>query len=419
MEVIKIQTKKVLTQISNYFSSDNSLTKPETRTLRDMTVGILKSKTVLVNRIAASLREHITLKKTVKRLSDQYLKDDFAEKVRLNHLENIHINQNDFLVIDGSDIIKKYAKQMEGLELVRDGDTGEIGYGFNFININAVSHHTEITPMYSKAYSFEMGTYSRNKEIKEAVQTVTNAFGEKGAFVIDREADGEILKDFFFSLPNDCIIRLKKSTKVLYKSEELQVSKMVKKMDFVMEQQVTKVKKNRRVKEAYQLAAVRISFKAKNKTHQAWLVVTRNKRHGGLCYLLVKTDKATAFEVADWAFKGYGKRWKIEEYHRHIKQSYGLEDIQIRTFRGLQSMLAVLVVAMYILYKKTCSLHIKLLLESGYNYLNKNKLNELTNFIYYKLSKIISHLLMPVKLRWRVNKNKPPETSKQLNLNFN
>lgn len=37
-------------------------------------------------------------------------------------------------------------------------------------------------------------------------------------------------------------------------------------------------------------------------------------------------------EVARWAFKGYGLRWKIEEYHRHIKQEYGLEDIQMKTF---------------------------------------------------------------------------------------
>ena len=38
-----------------------------------------------------------------------------------------------------------------------------------------------------------------------------------------------------------------------------------------------------------------------------------------------------------WAFKGYGFRWKIEEYHRHVKQEYNLEDIQIKTFTGLHS----------------------------------------------------------------------------------
>lgn len=123
-------------------------------------------------------------------------------------------------------------------------------------------------------------------------------------------------------------------------------------------------------------------------------------------------------EVADWAFNGYGKRWKIEEYHWHIKQSYNLEGIQMKTFNGLQSILAVLCVAMYILYKKTSALHIKLLLESGFNYLNKHRISELTNFIYYKLSKIISNLLMPVKLRWKIKEAPPNPELGQLNLMF-
>lgn len=415
----KIQTKKILTQVSDYFSQTNILTKPETRCLRDMAVGILKSKSIFINQIAASLREPITLKKTAKRLSEQYLKDDFAEKVRNNHLDQVHIGQEDFIAVDGSDIIKKYAKHMEGLELIRDGDTGNFGLGYNFINLNAVDREGDNVPLFSKAYSFEMGAYSWNNEIKKAVGLVTSRFGEKGSLVIDREADNEILKDFFFNLPNQCIMRLKKNTSVTYKGERLQVSKMVKRMQFDTLQEVTKIKKSKKVFRTYELAAAQVSFKAKNKTHQAWLVISRNKKHGGLCYLLAKSNKTTAIEVAQWAFGGYGKRWKIEEYHRHIKQSYKLEDIQMKTFNGLQSVLAVLSVAMYLLYKKTGAMHVKLLLESGYNYLNKHRISELTNFIYYKLSKIVSNLLTPVRLRWKIEKSPPNDNTRQLNLKLN
>lgn len=419
MNTVKIQTKRILSQLNDYFSQTTGLTKPETKCLRDMSVGMLKSKSVLINPIAASLRESIRLKKTAKRLSDQYLKDDFAEKARKNHLAQIHVGRENFITIDGSDIIKKYARNMEGLEAVRDGDTGEIGLGYNFINVNAVNRYEEITPLFSKAYSFEMGDRSWNNEVKKAVEQIRAGFGEKGSFVIDREADREILKDYFFTLPNQCIMRLKRNTRITFKGERMQVCKMAKKLKFNIEQEVVKVKKNKRVREAYELTAGQVSFQAKNKTHKAWLVITRNKRHGGLCYLLVKTKKDTALEVAKWAFDGYGKRWKIEEYHRHIKQAYQLEDTQMRTFNGLQSILTVLSIAMYILYKKTSSLHIKLLLESGFNYLNKNTIHELTNFVYYKLSKIVSNLLIPVKLRWRVDKTPPDGNLKQLNLMFN
>lgn len=73
---------------------------------------------------------------------------------------------------------------------------------------------------------------------------------------------------------------------------------------------------------------------------------------------------------------------KTEVYHRYIKQSYNSEDIQIGTFTGFQSMLEVLTVSMYMIYKKIKAVHYDQLLDSGYNYLNKLVMSELTNFIY-------------------------------------
>jgi len=73
-------------------------------------------------------------------------------------------------------------------------------------------------------------------------------------------------------------------------------------------------------------------------------MVTRNKK-GGLAYFLVKSSKETQSEILQQAFKGYGYRWSIEEYHRHIKQEYHLEEIQMKTYTGLQSILAVLILS--------------------------------------------------------------------------
>ena len=82
----KILTKKIQTQLNDYFSSTEMITKPETRCLKDMVVGILKSKLVFVNQIAASLRESLKLKNVAKRLSAQYLKEDYAENILESHL---------------------------------------------------------------------------------------------------------------------------------------------------------------------------------------------------------------------------------------------------------------------------------------------------------------------------------------------
>lgn len=114
-----------------------------------MALGILKSKSVFVNRIAASLREPLKLKDVAKRLSAQYLKEDFWESLGQSHLEvaGCGIGREEFLVLDGTDINKKYARFMEGLEFVKNGDTGEIGPGYNVLKINAVGMDKGITPL--------------------------------------------------------------------------------------------------------------------------------------------------------------------------------------------------------------------------------------------------------------------------------
>jgi hypothetical protein len=337
------------------------------------------------------------------------------------HLDNVKegISKDNFILMDGTDISKKHARYMEGLEFVKNGDTGETGLGYNVLNINAINAHKEITPLYSKAYSYEIGALSSNNEIKKAVRDVKAYINDKGCWVFDRGADNGILKDFFIGECSQAIIRLKRNTKLSYKDKEYQVSRLSSKIAFTVTRTVTKIKKDKPVLKQYELGAIPISYTVKGTTYPLWLVVSRDKRHGGLCYLLVKSKLDTAIEVAQWAFKGYGLRWKIEEYHRHIKQDYKLEGVQLKTFDGLQSMLAVLSVAMYMIYRKIRTLHLSLLLDAGYNYLNKHTVRELTNFIYYKISKVVSILLMPTRTRWDVAETPNSKKSPQLDLVFN
>ena len=264
-----------------------------------------------------------------------------------------------------------------------------------------------------------MGALSSNNEIKKAVREVEGNLKEKGCWVFDRGADNGILKGFFLEEANQCIIRLKKNTKLLYKGQNLTVSQIGQRAKPITCEKITKFKKGKPVVVVYEVATVRAICELEGREYPVWLTISRNTKHGGMCYLLVKSKLNSAIEVAQWAFKGYGLRWKIEEYHRHVKQEYKLESIQIKTFTGLQSMLAVLTVAMYMIYKKIKAIHFGLLLDSGYNYLSKHTLRELTNFIYYKIGKVVSILLMPVKIRRRTVKPVPIDHQGQLNLMFN
>ena len=119
----------------------------------------------------------------------------------------------------------------------------------------------------------------------------------------------------------------------------------------------------------------------------------------GYSWYLVNSDKLTSREVCEECFRGYGHRWKIEEYHRHVKDQYNLESIRIRKYCGLQTMMSVVTIAMYLLYAQTRHLHDSLILESNIKTMEKNRIRELVGFVYYKITTILQILLMTTRVR--------------------
>jgi len=210
--------------------------------------------------------------------------------------------------------------------------------------------------------------------------------------IFDRGMDRPICRDFIIEGESNFILRLKKTTKLIYNGNEIPASKISRKIPLFMELTATKTGKNKKHKVIFKCGAVKVKYKIKGKEHELWLVVTK-RENGGYCWLLTRSPKENIIDVIKEAFTAYGFRWKIEEYHRHIKNCYHLENIQVKTFDGLQSMLAILKIAMGIIYSSLASLHIKLLLQSGIKTLNKEILFELRNFVYYKISTIIKTLL--------------------------
>ena len=392
-------TKQVQNKMSSYFSKLSvSLYKPESRCVREMVTGILKNGTVLINQIASGIGDKIPLSKTTKRFRNHYNKKGFFLKLFKGHLKSVQgkICHGDYILVDGSDIQKKYARMMEGLDYVKDGDKATIGLGYWLMDIVHFGKDGEMTPLINKLYSFDKGAKSENLEVKEVVEIIRENIEKRLTYIYDRGMDRAILRDFIIANEDSFILRLKKTTKLLYRGKELKVSDIAKKLSLFMELSATKIKKNKRIKKQYSCGAVKVGYQINGQRHNLWLVVTQNKG-GGYCYLLCRTGEENITRIIKETFKAYGYRWKIEEYHRHIKDSYNLEDIQVKTFEGLQSMLAILTIAMSIIYRELASMHIRLILDSGVKTLNKNKIYELYNFVYYKISKIIKVLLAHVK----------------------
>jgi len=406
-----ILTAQIQSKFSYYFNFlDGGLTTPEVKCVKDMVWGLLKSQTVFINKIAGFLSENISLKKTCKRLAYHYNKEGFWKKVTDAHLHRVSakVYHGDYLLFDLSDIQKKHAKMMEGLAFVKDGDGNNNGLGYWLANVVGYNRsESELLPLYSKLYSFEKGTMSENQEMIEAIDTVMGSVKKKATWVLDRGADRSILIDHFLEKSFEFIIRLTKKRSLFYKGEEMKINEISKKVKLKHYVEVEKVKKNKVVKRAYRYGAVKVQYQCqRGMLHDMWLMVSKGDGRG-YCWCLSNKYFDSEYEAAKEIFNGYGHRWKIEEYHRHIKQAYRLESIQVKTFNGLQSLISILTVAMYFIYREIASLHTKIILEGPLRTMVKNKIRELYNFIYYKISILIAELLKEAVLRKQI----PPNSS--------
>jgi len=133
---ITYQVKEKVLNFSAKISKSTS--KPFQKFIFEMLYGILESNSVLLSNIARALKEKITLKKLIERLSRNLNSFSDGKLVNDNYISHIKhdINDNTVFCVDGSDITKRKSKKLEALGKVRDGSTGETNInGYNMFEI--------------------------------------------------------------------------------------------------------------------------------------------------------------------------------------------------------------------------------------------------------------------------------------------
>jgi len=96
------------------------------------------------------------VKKTEGRLSRQLGRRRLDREIQRRLVEHAapRIEDDTLLVLDLSDLTKKYAEKMENLAQVRDGREKKLGWGYWTLNIvGANTKGTKIMPLYGRLYS--------------------------------------------------------------------------------------------------------------------------------------------------------------------------------------------------------------------------------------------------------------------------
>ncbi|OVE78917.1 hypothetical protein BVY01_04060 [bacterium I07] len=386
MEITELsgQIQVKIHQYSNKFQL--GLSKPETKFIRQMLFGILKSGSVQLSRIGRGLSEPITLKKTTERLGHHLGKAKLWEQISALTLQaqRYYLRRCRYVICDISDIRKTYARKMEGMCGIRDGSAHELGHGYWLCHVLGVDEGGNlIVPAYSELYSMDKETLSENDQILRAFGAVGPYVPKDAIHVMDRGGDRWRLLSALLSEDKHFIIRQRGDRHIYYRGQKLLVRDLGEQIRLRYRFDVYRRRRSRLVRVSYRAGAVPVRLRVGGKRLYLVLVVEPGK---GSCWFLSHLDVGSCEAAAREVFEGYGHRWKIEELIRQTKMDYDLESICLQRYGALKTMNALFWAAVSFLYTRLESLSTDLLLHPLLSIVKKNRLRELCGFIYYKLA---------------------------------
>ena len=393
----------------------DELTLPEYHFLQDACLGILKSQSPICLKMASSLNEKVTPKKVCERFTRHLNKEKLAAALRsrIIALQSRNFNSETVIIVDDSDIVKTKATCMEGLKYVRDGGTGrhdQLGYDLmNIIAFQDSSEGYEIKPLSSDLISRDLEQDSLNQITQDRLVEINLASGNKGVYVFDRGFDSRHLFRFLQTTGMNYIVRSTGDRSLITGGCErsfLEVAKSVK-LDFNIQDKTS----NKMFKCGVKRVEIRLDpHPVKSpETLETWLVVARyhsGKLGGnGLFYFFCDfpgEPELTLEQIMAKALWMYRMRWKIEEVHRHLKQSYNWEKIQLTSYTRLQNMNQILLLTMCFLYSlKRFAYHYLQAFPGIMSYTNKTW-RKIYDFVYYRLTLLVKVCFSTVT-RYKIN----------------
>jgi len=332
---LALRLRAKITQFSGELSA--GLGKVTQRFVTEMMYGILASGSVMLTEIGRQLEEKVSIKKIEERLSRN------LNHSRLDHVlqRNIlmkgaeQITTDSLLIIDPSDITKKYAQKMEHLASVRDGSEKVVGKGYWTINVVGTTLESQqVTPLYHRLYSQDAPDFvSENDELLLAIKTVSDAVQKQGLWIMDRGGDRSKLFKPLLSMGVRFFIRLRGDRYLRFNRENVLASDIAEQCPCPFTETIVKEEEGK--EKAY---SIRFGFrrvKLPDRKTQLYLLVVKGLSSTPL--MVLTTEPLRRSRKVLWRYvRAYFKRWSIEETIRFVKQCYDLENVRVLTYRRLQ-----------------------------------------------------------------------------------
>ena len=330
--------------------------KPEWNALKSLFSEIVTGKSTLVSDLSKPLRENASkaeCKRVQERVSGWLGNYDFVEATGGWLLKNIPEDRLDgcTFAVDFSDISKVFGGEgMEGMAMGRDGSTGEIRMGHDFICVSLVgADYPEALPVYVK---LGRGRKGHDELIAEAIKAVMGRTGGRGWIVEDRGMDGA---EHLRTLKRDerkAVVRVNKMDRDVF-GDGLHVDASLRSARF-FDAMLHVHTGDRRVKIRCKPGVVQYCKDPRSKdavTENVRVLVVESRFDEKSIYLYVVCpdwvleSPAQMAIYAERAAQAYCDRWQIETSFFVMKQEFALEKARVRTFRRLENIFSLCVLA--------------------------------------------------------------------------
>lgn len=330
--------------------------KPERNALKTLFSEIVVGKSTLVSDLSKPLRENSSKperKRAQERVSGWLGNYDFVEATGGWLLKNIPEDRLDgcTFAVDFSDISKVFGGDgMEGMAMGRDGSTGEIRMGHDFICVSlAGADCPEALPVYVK---LGRGRKGHDELIAEAIKAVMGRTGGRGWIVEDRGMDGA---EHLRTLKRDgrkAVVRVNRMDRDVF-GDGLHVDASLRSAKF-FDAMLHVHTGDRRVKIRCRPGVVQHCKGPRSKdavTENVRVLVVESRFDEKSIYLYVVCpdwvleSPAQMAIYAERAAQAYCDRWQIETSFFVMKQEFALEKARVRTFRRLENIFSLCVLA--------------------------------------------------------------------------
>ena len=188
------------------------LTKPKAKFVSQLLCGVLFSNNLVLTNIASKVPCPSTLTAIAKRFRRQLAdSNSFLRELWSNYLCLLRrrLKIDSLFIVDLTDLAKPYAKKMEYLAYVRDGDKDCLVPGYWCMEVYCLDKDGIIWPVILWPYSLEAeGQLSENAQILQILSQLDEYFGEGfGIYVCDRGFDRLSLIEPFLASKRHFIIR--------------------------------------------------------------------------------------------------------------------------------------------------------------------------------------------------------------------